>query len=76
MERARDIASPRQMLSKHWRKANINAAELASPNPSIWVMMILGLAGLGFTAYRSTSRLARVSKTQLFHNIGCVNTGA
>ena len=34
---------------------------VAVPEPSIWAMMLLGFAGLGFAGYRSTRRTAGVT---------------
>ncbi|HEX9167349.1 MAG TPA: PEP-CTERM sorting domain-containing protein [Roseiarcus sp.] len=31
---------------------------LTAPEPSTWVMMAVGFAGLGFVGYRSTARTA------------------
>jgi len=37
------------------------AATSAVPEPSTWAMMILGFAGVGFTAYRRKSKPALIA---------------
>jgi DNA-binding transcriptional LysR family regulator len=41
------------------RDLSFEVASGAAPEPSTWVMMLLGFAGLGFAGYRASHRLAR-----------------
>jgi PEP-CTERM motif len=55
--RPRVSSPPRGVASQHFDDVSLNVTA-AVPEPSTWAMMILGLAGVGFMAYRRKAKPA------------------